>query len=136
MGWIIFLSILAVVLAAVGFILDKYTYGDVAEFFEGACWTISITALAFVIVLPFTLINKQADFDKIKYEYENVKRNVEVYDASNYGNAVPVMEDISELNKQIARHKAHANSWWDSAWFSEEVGNLEPLVLDTRKKAE
>ena len=129
MGWFILLGILVVVCGITALIFYYKCSSDVLDILSIILGSVAIVALSFLLVLPFTLVNKSADFKEVLAEYENTKMVIENGPVGNFGNEDPLMGKILDLNKEIARHKAHANNWWDGAWFSEEIGNLEPLVL-------
>lgn len=129
MGWFILLGILVVVCGAAALILYYKCDADILDILSVVFATVAIVSLSALLVLPFTLVNKSADFNEVLAEYESTKMVIESGPVGNFGNENSLMEEILDLNKEIARHKAHANNWWDGAWFSEEIGNLEPLVL-------
>ena len=129
MGWFILLGILVVVCGITALILYYKCSSDILDILSIILGSVAIVALSCLLVLPFTLVNKSADFKEVLAEYENTKMVIENGPVGNFGNEDPLMGKILDLNKEIARHKAHANNWWDGAWFSEEIGNLEPLVL-------
>jgi len=129
MGWFILLGILIVVCAPAAFILYYRCSSDICDILSTIFCAVAIISLSFLLVLPFTLVNKNADFKEVLAEYESTKMIIESGPVGNFGNENALMEKVLDLNKDIARHKSHANNWWDGAWFSEEIGNLEPLTL-------
>lgn len=121
---IILLSILSVVGITVGYLIDKYTYADVlsvVSYFTGV-----ISAIALVIALSL-LISINRRFDAMVYQYETTVEMVNSYTGQDYGNMGALVEQVVNINNGIASHKARYNSVWVGLWYSERIGNLEPI---------
>lgn len=88
-----------------------------------------------LICMGLSLVNKQARFNATIADYENTAALVETYQGTDYGNMNALTEKIIDINEEIASHKAHSKSKWSSIWFSEEIGNLEPIVYGRKPAA-
>lgn len=89
------------------------------------------------IITSMTLINRNARFDYMVEEYENVRGIVEQYNSCPDSSAfriVSLEQDIRdrvlETNNLISEHKVMSKSPWVGPWYSEKVGNLEKLKLN------
>lgn len=129
MYWIITLSIISVVTIILTIIARK-NYWDIEIF----CGILAVVSSGFLIILPLTLINREARFNQTIYEYENLKQLVETYREQDYGNMIPISDAIIDINNTIAEHKAHYNSKWTGLWCSEKIANLEPLSFNNKEK--
>jgi len=94
---------------------------------SGIC--IDVMMLIAFVIMTISLICCHNDFDVIINEYNSTKTLVETYDRGDYGNAPALMEKVININSQIAIHKAKYNNRWTNWFYSDEVGNLEPLTL-------
>jgi len=121
---IILLSILGVVGLIGGWLIDKYTCHDGFAFFSFLTGGLSITAL---IVFLCVLINIDRRFDAFIYRYETTVAMVNSYTGQDYGNMGALVEQTVRVNNTIAEHKAHHDSKWVGLWYSERIGNLEPI---------
>ena len=130
---IILLSILAVVGITVGYLIDKYDYTctrvGLAGFFS---ITGGISAIVLVIALMF-LIGINRKFDAMVYQYETTVEMVNSYTGQDYGNMGELVGQVVRINNGIANHKARYNSVWVGLWYSERIGNLEPIKFDRRE---
>ena len=127
---IILFSILAVVGITVGYLIGKYTYADVlsvVSYFTGV-----ISAIALVIALSL-LIGINRRFDAMVYQYETTVEMVNSYTGQDYGNMGALVEQVVNINNGIASHKARYNSVWVGLWYSERIGNLEPIKFSGGK---
>ena len=124
---IISLFILAVVGIVAGCLIDKYDYActriGLAGFFTT---TGGVSAAALVIALCF-LIGINRRFDAMVYQYETTVEMVNSYTGQDYGNMGALVEQVVNINNGIASHKARYNSPWVGLWYSERLGNLEPI---------
>ena len=124
---IILLSILAVVGIIIGYLIDKYDYTctrvGLAGFFST---TGGISAIALVIALGL-LIGRNRRHDAMIYQYETTVEMVNSYTGQDYGNMGALVEQVVNINNGIANHKARYNSVWVGPWYSERIGNLEPI---------
>lgn len=124
---IISLFILAVVGITVGYLIDKYDYActriGLAGFFTTA-GGVSVAALIFSLCF---LIGINRRFDAMVYQYETTVEMVNSYTGQDYGNMGALVEQVVDINNGIASHKARYNSLWVGLWYSERIGNLEPI---------
>ena len=123
---IILLSILTIILFVVGWLLDKYTYADglaFTSFMLGACTFIGL------VVSLCLFINIDKRFETTINRYETTVQMIGSYAGQDYGNMGSLVEQVVTVNNIIAAHKAHHNSKWVGLWYSEEIGNLEPITF-------
>ena len=121
---IILFSILAVVGITVGYLIDRKTFASGwAGFFTT---TGGVSAVALVIALCL-LIGINRRFDAMVYQYETTVEMVNSYTGQDYGNMGALVEQVVCINNSIASHKARYNSVWVGLWYSERIGNLEPI---------
>lgn len=96
-----------------------------------------VTGFAIVaIVFSCTLIDRKAEFKQQEYEYQFTKSLVENYDPNDAGSAFAMhalVDKVITCNDRIAKNRAKCHSIWTNLWNSEEIGNLEPLVIPTIK---
>lgn len=123
---IILLSVLSIIFFVVGWLIDKYTYADglvITSFLLGVC---TLTGLVVSLCL---FINLDKQFETTINRYEMTVQMVESYTGQDYGNMGSLVEQVVAINNTIAAHKAHHNSKWVGLWYSEEIGNLEPITF-------
>lgn len=77
----------------------------------------------------FSLININRKFQRFIIDYNNTTALVESYNGGEYGNMPELTGKILDLNKVIAKHKAYCNNSWNGVWYSEVIGNLEPITF-------
>ena len=76
------------------------------------------------------LINKEAKWNRFIFEYENTKALVATYNGSDYGNMTELTQEMLNINKEIARHRAYNGNKLIGAWYTEKIGALEPLTFN------
>ena len=127
---IISLFILAVVGIVVGCLIDSKTFYS--------AWAIisyligGISAIALVIALSL-LIGINRRYDAMVYQYETTVEMVNSYTGQDYGNMGELVGQVVRINNGIANHKARYNSVWVGLWYSERIGNLEPIRFGRRE---
>ena len=127
---IISLFILAVVGIVVGCLIDSKTFYS--------AWAIisyligGVSAIALVIALSL-LIGINRRYDAMVYQYETTVEMVNSYTGQDYGNMGALVEQVVNINNGIASHKARYNSVWVGLWYSERLGNLEPIKFSGGK---
>ena len=121
---IILLSILVVVGFVAGWLIYKYTYADGWSLFSYI-----IGGLSSIVLIAFlcALINIDRHFDEFIYRYEATVEMVNNYTGQDYGNMGALVEQVVSMNNSIAEHKANYDSKWFGLWYSERIGNLEPI---------
>lgn len=127
MGIFIILGIIFIICIISGIIGTLRDNCDLAFF--GYFFT--ILAIGGIIGCGCTLINRGRTFESQIIEYNNTKALVESYKGKEYGNTPALTEKIIDINDLIAKHKAFAGNWFTGIWFSEKIGNLEPIVFDS-----
>ena len=123
---IILLSILSIILFVVGWLIGKYTYEDELAFCAYLLGTCSFIGLVVSLCL---FINLDKRFETTINRYETTVQMVESYTGQDYGNMGSLVEQVVSINNTIAAHKAHHDSKWVGLWYSEEIGNLEPITF-------
>ena len=121
---IILLSILAVVGITVGCLIDSKTFYSgwaIVSYFIGG-----VSAIALVIALCL-LIGINRRYDAMIYQYETTVEMMDSYTGQDYGNMGELVGQVVRINNGIASHKARYNSVWVGLWYSERIGNLEPI---------
>ena len=88
-----------------------------------------------LVVMSVSLINIGRKFDSFVNRYEYTKQLVVAYEPNDYGNKTALLEDVLEINRKIADHKALAGNKWTGKWYSEKIGNLEPIVFNGKTPA-
>jgi hypothetical protein len=129
--------ILALALLVVGFIifiLCKDEYSDFAEFMSGLSIFLGIGGFIVLFAASVSSIGIKSDWRCFENEYAFTKELIENYDGGDdYGNVPALTEKVLQINKTISKHRAGYNSPWWNIWRSEDIGNLEPLKLPSRK---
>lgn len=95
------------------------------------------TACAFIMIFGLVLIGltcsiltKPAAFNAYKNEYKATKALLDSYKGTEYGNMGGLTDKIIDINNRIAAHKAYHDNFWLNCWYSEDIGNLEPLIFN------
>lgn len=127
---IILLSILAVVGITVGCLIDSRTFNDGWASFLYIIGIISSITLIGALIL---LIGINRKFDAMVYQYETTVEMVNSYTGQDYGNMGELVGQVVRINNGIANHKARYNSLWVGLWYSERIGNLEPIKFSKRE---
>ena len=126
---IILLSILTIILFVVGWLVGKHTYEDGLSFLAYVLGACTLTGL---IVSLCLFINLDKRFETTINRYETTVQMVESYTGQDYGNMGSLVEQVVDINNVIAAHKALHDSKWVGLWYSEEIGNLEPIRFDKK----
>lgn len=131
MYWIITLLAISVITFVLTIVFEKL---------ECFLFLVTVTCCIFstlaLVIISLGLIDKEARFNETVYKYESLRQVVESYKEQDYGNMIPISEAIISMNEEIAMHKAQCNSKWTNLWYSEKIGNLEPLSFNMDKKGE
>lgn len=121
---IILLSILVVVGIAVGCLIDSKTF---ASGWAAISYIIGGISAITLVIISCLLIGINRRFDAMVYQYETTVEMVNSYTGQDYGNMGALVEQVVCINNGIASHKARYNSVWVGLWYSERIGNLEPI---------
>lgn len=121
---IILLSILSAVGITVGYLIDSRTFNNGWAAISYIIGGVSTSALVIALIL---LIGINRRFDTMVYQYETTVEMVNSYTGQDYGNMGALVEQVVNINNGIASHKARYNSVWVGLWYSERIGNLEPI---------
>ena len=121
---IISLFILAVVGIVAGCLIDSKTFYSAWAIVSYLIGGVSAITL---IIISCLLIGINRRFDAMVYQYETTVEMVNSYTGQDYGNMGVLVEQVVNINNGIASHKARYNSPWVGLWYSERIGNLEPI---------
>ena len=127
---IISLFILAVVGIVAGCLIDSKTFYSAWAIISYLIGGVSAITL---IIISCLLIGINRRFDAMVYQYETTVEMVNSYTGQDYGNMGALVEQVVNINNGIASHKARYNSVWVGLWYSERLGNLEPIKFSGGK---
>ena len=127
---IISLFILAVVGFVAGCLIDSKTFYSAWAIISYLIGGVSAITL---IIISCLLIGINRRFDAMVYQYETTVEMVNSYTGQDYGNMGALVEQVVNINNGIASHKARYNSPWVGLWYSERLGNLEPIKFSGGK---
>ena len=127
---IISLFILAVVGIVAGCLIDSKTFYSAWAIISYLIGGVSAITL---IIISCLLIGINRRFDAMVYQYETTVEMVNSYTGQDYGNMGALVEQVVNINNGIASHKARYNSPWVGLWYSERLGNLEPIKFSGGK---
>ena len=122
---VIFIFLAILIISAVIFMFDKFEH-------EGRCVCCMCLMILSSIILLFSimsLININRKFQRFVIDYNNTTAFVESYNGGEYGNMPELTGKILDINEVIANHKAYCNNFWTGIWYSETIGNLEPITF-------
>ena len=139
MLWIIICSLLTIV-GLVLYILEYHSNYYNEGLFQ---WTDCIYLISVLLgLLPLCgmatgLSMRNNVFKEVKMEYSMTKELIENYNCPepDYGNTFKLTEKVIDVNERIARHGAFHDSPWVGVFYSEEIGNLEPLRLPVKRRS-
>ena len=115
------------------FIITVIIFDDDVTVVGTVSFVFSIFLWIALICCSISLINKNARFERIIEDYNITKQLVENYVPGVYANSQSIIEKTIELNEIIVNHKTFSKSKWTNLWYSEKVGNLEPLYINFNK---
>ena len=122
MGLFIFLALL-VIAGLILAIRCKSLYSDVDILGE-------VVAIMSVIVLVGVLCYSMTLPSKFSYEkayYHNLKEQLEYVEHDDILTGENLRNQVLEMNCTISKHKCYSRNFFIGVFFSEEIGNLEPL---------
>lgn len=125
---IVLLLVLGIVLFIIGHLLyDRYDFDDL----DIVCFVIGVFMFTAGVISSLSLINRQTRFNYVIERYNNLKAITECYDSDSKDKieAFTLREDILRMNNLISAHKVKSQSPWVNVWYSEEIGNLEPIKV-------
>lgn len=125
---LILFIVLTVVFVILAWIVYNHDYDGWPAIFA-ALGGLSATVVVFICI---SLIGINAEFEVTKAKYENVKYEVDRYNMSYESDkidAITLRQSVLDMNNTISQHKILSENPWHSLWYSEEIGNLEKLVV-------
>lgn len=129
---IIYISILAFVIFGILAIVAIKLRDEICGVFIGLDFCLFIALL----IMAYTSMTAEPRWAAFKYEYESTKEVISTYHPYDYGNTQDITKKIFKINETIARNKAYYDNKWLGVWYSEEIGNLEPLKFEKVVKEE
>lgn len=127
------LTLVILLVTSVTCIVLGYIYDNGFVGFIGFC------AISCLIILLLSLININSRFQVEIEEYNNLKAQIEAYNAlpdscKDVSFEFDLRRDVIAMNNKISKHKVMSKSGWSNLWNSEEIGSLEKLNIYEKKK--
>lgn len=94
------------------------------------CVVFGVVATIVFLCCAIGWISSYYNFKTYIQEYEVTKVMVESYKGKDYGNMTDLTKAVVYINDKIAIHKALSNSILLKGFYSEKVGNLEPITFN------
>jgi hypothetical protein len=127
------LTLVILLATSVTCIVLGYIYDNGFVGFIGFC------AISCLIILLLSLININSRFQVEIEEYNNLKAQIEAYNAlpdscKDVSFEFDLRRDVIAMNNKISKHKVMSKSGWSNLWNSEEIGSLEKLHVYGKKE--
>lgn len=127
------LTLVILLVTSVTCIVLGYIYDNGFVGFIGFC------AISCLIILLLSLININSRFQVEIEEYNNLKAQIEAYNAlpdscKDVSFEFDLRRDVIAMNNKISKHKVISKSGWSNLWNSEEIGSLEKLNIYEKKR--
>lgn len=126
MGIIIIFSVI-LISSIIAIILIRKSDSYWSDAFEPAAWIGAIVGGIAVVIISIVLINEENEFAYNKEQYYNLQKQVETLSKDNIVTGENLRNQVLEMNNMISKHKIYSKSSWVGVFYSEEIGNLEPL---------
>ena len=98
----------------------------------GSVLTIICGLILVVMLLRTTTLS--SDFAYIEEKYNNLKNQLEKIDHDDIVTGENLRNQVLEMNNKISMHKCYSQNKWVSMYFSEHIGNLEPLEWKSKNE--
>lgn len=97
---------------------------------DSICGILGVTfgGIPLLIVLTCLIISR-INFPSTIAKYETLKVSVENYRPQDYGDQPDLLKEVLDMNYTIAKHKVKSQNLWVNWFYSEEIGNLEPIYI-------
>ena len=125
--------IVAVVVGIILIIYGNKEYEDWAVF-TGA--TLSIIGGIVVVIMLLCASTLPADFAYTEEKYNNLKTQLEKVERDDIVTGENLRNQVLDMNNEISKHKCYSQNMWVSMWYSERIGNLQPLEWKSTKAKE
>ena len=122
---ILFVVILISSVIAIVFLRKSDSYWSDA--LEPAGWIGTIIGSIAVVVIPIVLINEENEFAYEIEKYQNLREQVETLSGDDIVTGENLRNQVLKMNNEISKHKIYSKSSWVGVFYSEDIGNLEPL---------
>lgn len=126
MGIIIIFSVI-LISSIIAIILIRKSDSYWSDAFEPAAWIGATVGGIAVVIISIVLINEENEFAYNKEQYYNLQKQVETLSKDNIVTGENLRNQVLEMNNMISKHKIYSKSSWVGVFYSEEIGNLEPL---------
>ena len=128
MGYIL----LAAAIAVISIILIIFVKDDTAI---GIFSIVFCVDLCLSIVLSINATMSKEELDQVVKTYNNLKAQTEIVSSSDdktLRNAIipDLQKKVEEMNKTISTNNNRKDNWWNSVFYYEEIGELEPLKIE------
>ena len=121
--------VVAVIIAAcvLGLRYDEY------DVLQPLCFACGIIALCAEVCMLLSTITLSSEFAYTEAQYNNLKKQVEYADQDDIVTDANLRNQVLEMNNTISEHKCYSSNIWIGVWYSERIGNLEPLKWKSNK---
>ena len=77
-----------------------------------------------------------ADFEYLEEKYNNLKVQLEEVERDDIVTGENLRNQALDMNNEISKHRCYSKNMLVSMWYSERIGNLEPLKWKSTKEKE
>jgi hypothetical protein len=120
---ILFSAILIISVIAVIFTRSNYRWDD----WEPAAWIGTFIGGFAILVITIVLIDQKNEFAYEIEQYQNLRGQVKTLTKDDIVTGENLRNQVLEMNNKISKHRIYSKSPWVGLYYSEEIGNLEPL---------
>ena len=125
--------IAAVVVGIILIIYGNKEYEDWALF---TGWVSVVIGGIVVVIMLLCASTLPADFAYLEEKYNNLKTQIETIERDDIVTGENLRNQVLDMNNEISKHKCYSKNMWVSMWYSERIGNLEPLKWNSIKQKE
>ena len=128
------LLITVIIAFFVGVILIIYGNRNWKEGAEVLGFVLTIICGLILVVMLLLTTTLSSKFAYIEEEYNNLKNQLEKIDHDDIVTGENLRNQVLEMNNKISMHKCYSQNKWVSMYFSEHIGNLEPLEWKSKNE--
>ena len=118
----------------VGIVLVIYGMREYSDEASILGWVLTIVCGIVVAIMLICASTLPADFEYIEEKYNNLKAQLEEVDRDDIVTGENLRNQALDMNNQISKHRCYSKNMWVSMWYSERIGNLEPLKWKSTKE--